>query len=76
MVHKLTKYLAKHFIQKTKHFMDEVLPEEVIELEYSIQEKKKNSSIVNLSNTDTDYLEDFFIKNDKLSSISKPFYKW
>ena len=56
--------------------MDEVLPEEVIELEYSIQEKKKNSSIVNLSNTDTDYLEDFFIKNDNLSSISKPFYKW
>ena len=76
MVYKLTRYLAKHFIQKTKHFMDEVLPEEVIELEYSIQEKKKNSSIVNLSNTDTDYLEDFFIKNDNLSSISKPFYKW
>ena len=76
MVHKLTKFLAKHFIQKKKHFMDEVLPEEVIELEYSIQEKKKNSSIVNLSNTDTDYLEDFFIKNDNLFSISKPFYKW
>lgn len=56
MVHKLTKYLAKHFIQKTKHFFEEVFPEEVIELEYFIQEKKKNSSIVNLNNTDSDNL--------------------
>ena len=62
MVYKLTKYLAKHFIQKTKHFLDEVFPEEVIELEYSIQEKKKNSSIVNLSNTDTDYLDNFSLR--------------